>query len=249
MSARCGGAYDEAGMIYLDQPMAGLASSSSARKGGTMARMALTLVVAGFLTVGGHAEAAVLCARPKQDGTFSTSLKVREQCRSSETQLDPATLGLQGPPGPPGLGQVVRDAAGTFVGTVIDRSENDPFAVIVMRQIGPDVVTFAIRSDGIPPGPNWAPTAMYESADCSGPAFLVGITAPLLPEGRLADGQLYYPAPSPETPVKRTLLSRKSYLGAGQCDPTPYSEPLTDTIPIRVAAMPVLTPPFRVQPE
>src|SRR5713226_3086614 len=45
-------------------------------------------------------EAAVLCARARSDGTFSTSLKIREACRPSETQLNPAALGLQGPPGP-----------------------------------------------------------------------------------------------------------------------------------------------------
>jgi hypothetical protein len=46
--------------------------------------------------------AAVLCAKPRSDGTFSTSVRVRETCRASETQLDAAALGLQGAPGPQG---------------------------------------------------------------------------------------------------------------------------------------------------
>lgn len=43
-----------------------------------------------------HADAAVLCA-PR-----SGAVSVREACKSTETQLDPVALGLQGPPGPKG---------------------------------------------------------------------------------------------------------------------------------------------------
>jgi hypothetical protein len=45
--------------------------------------------------------AAVLCAKPRSDGTFSTSVKIREACTPREMQLDPAALHLQGPPGLP----------------------------------------------------------------------------------------------------------------------------------------------------
>src|SRR5437879_5862237 len=48
------------------------------------------------------ARAVVLCARARSDGTFSTTLKVRELCKSSETQLAPGALALQGPAGPQG---------------------------------------------------------------------------------------------------------------------------------------------------
>jgi hypothetical protein len=45
---------------------------------------------------------AVLCARPRSDGTFNTSVKLREACKPSEVQLDPVSLGLQGPKGDKG---------------------------------------------------------------------------------------------------------------------------------------------------
>jgi len=49
--------------------------------------------------------AAVLCAKPRPDGTFNASVKIRDVCRAREVQLDPADLeltGEQGPPGPQG---------------------------------------------------------------------------------------------------------------------------------------------------
>lgn len=55
-----------------------------------------------ILAVASTAQGAVLCARPKLDGTFSTAMKIRETCTPREVQLDPAALGLQGAPGPQG---------------------------------------------------------------------------------------------------------------------------------------------------
>jgi hypothetical protein len=43
------------------------------------------------------AEAAVLCARRRADGTFNGGVAIREVCTSRETQVDAATLGLQAP--------------------------------------------------------------------------------------------------------------------------------------------------------
>jgi hypothetical protein len=61
------------------------------------------LVMVGVLLVGtANANAVVLCAKPKKDGTFDTSVLIRESCRGDEQQLDPGVLGLQGPPGPAG---------------------------------------------------------------------------------------------------------------------------------------------------
>lgn len=48
------------------------------------------------------AQAAVLCARPRRDGTFNSSVRIREVCRPGEVQLNPTVLDLQGPPGPQG---------------------------------------------------------------------------------------------------------------------------------------------------
>lgn len=43
-----------------------------------------------------------MCAKPKNDGTFSTSVKIRQACKASEVALDPVALGLQGPKGDKG---------------------------------------------------------------------------------------------------------------------------------------------------
>lgn len=58
--------------------------------------------VVGLCLWGGSVDAVVLCARQK-DGTFNTAVKIREACKTHETQLDPGALGLQGPPGLDGV--------------------------------------------------------------------------------------------------------------------------------------------------
>src|SRR5262245_18022652 len=62
----------------------------------------VVLLAAVIATWDSRADAVVLCAKPRADGTFSTSVKIREACRTSETRLDPGALGLQGPPGATG---------------------------------------------------------------------------------------------------------------------------------------------------
>jgi len=64
----------------------------------------VALVALAVFAVAATADAVVLCAKPKRDGTFSSSVKLREVCRDRETQLDPVTLGLQGLQGVPGPG-------------------------------------------------------------------------------------------------------------------------------------------------
>ncbi len=60
-----------------------------------------TILLLAVLMVGicSRAEADVLCAPKSGEGTVS----VRTACKNNEVQLDPVTLGLQGPPGPAGL--------------------------------------------------------------------------------------------------------------------------------------------------
>lgn len=48
------------------------------------------------------ADGAVLRAKQRSDGTFNTSIKIREVCKTREVQLDPASLDLQGEQGPQG---------------------------------------------------------------------------------------------------------------------------------------------------
>ena len=48
------------------------------------------LLVAVMLT--GTAHAAMLCARPRSDGTFSTTVKLREACKGNEVEIGIVTL-------------------------------------------------------------------------------------------------------------------------------------------------------------
>src|SRR5262245_47210049 len=65
-------------------------------------QLLIPLLAAFCLLPGSSADAAMLCARPRSDGTFSTSVKIREVCTVREAPLDPLALGLTGPPGPAG---------------------------------------------------------------------------------------------------------------------------------------------------
>jgi hypothetical protein len=57
-------------------------------------RSAVVIGLVAFLVWSESAGAVVLCARPKRDGTFSTSLKVREACKPTETLFTAGALGL-----------------------------------------------------------------------------------------------------------------------------------------------------------
>lgn len=46
--------------------------------------------------------AVALCAKQRSDGTFNSSVRIREACKAREAQLDPPALVLQGSDGPPG---------------------------------------------------------------------------------------------------------------------------------------------------
>jgi hypothetical protein len=83
-----------------------------------MATKALVTIITATIFSASTAEAVVLCAKPRSDGTYNTSVKLREACKPGETQLDPAALGLQGEPGVPGTPGVldfyIRSAAETY---------------------------------------------------------------------------------------------------------------------------------------
>jgi len=67
-----------------------------------MISKAVVSIVSATIFVASSAEAVVLCAKPRADGTFNSSVKIREACNSNETQLDAAQIGIQGPQGPAG---------------------------------------------------------------------------------------------------------------------------------------------------
>ena len=67
--------------------------------------VALIVPILVLLTVA-NAEALVLCGKvSKKTGEVreGTSIRLRTECKTSEIELDPAELGLQGPQGEPGV--------------------------------------------------------------------------------------------------------------------------------------------------
>jgi len=64
--------------------------------------MRAVLLTAIVLALAVPAESVVLCAKQRSDGTFSSTVKIRETCAGREVALDPVALGLQGPKGDPG---------------------------------------------------------------------------------------------------------------------------------------------------
>ena len=64
--------------------------------GGRLCRLnpAVVLLAGAVLMAAATASAAVLCAKPRKDGTFNTGVKIREACKPGEVQLDAAAVGL-----------------------------------------------------------------------------------------------------------------------------------------------------------
>jgi len=73
---------------------------------------ALVAIVVATVFAASSSEAVVLCAKPRSDGTFNTSVKVREACKAGETQLDAAQIGAQGPQGPVGPSEAWTGSSG-----------------------------------------------------------------------------------------------------------------------------------------
>lgn len=147
------------------------------------------------------AQAVVLCAKPKSDGSFNTSVKIRTACKPGETQLDAGTLGLQGPPGPPGSqgspgspGVFVVDANNTVVGTVLGLADTwlttsaeifpiltanatpayvaDGFRrLLVVRSVNGSPAAFMVTREEVR-SPSGKGALFFESTDCSGPPMV-----------------------------------------------------------------------------
>src|SRR5262245_32952831 len=69
-----------------------------------MARFLSFFVAVAIVSIAAHANALVMCAHKTATGQVSqgANIKLRNACRSSEVQVDPVALNLQGPQGPPG---------------------------------------------------------------------------------------------------------------------------------------------------
>jgi hypothetical protein len=160
--------------------------------GGIMWTTVIMLAAASALASFDVAEAVVLCAHPRSDGTFNTSVKIRETCKPAETQLDPVALGLQGPPGsqgplgpigpagppgPAGASLVMKDAVGSTVGFFTgfrDASTTSPAAVL--RHEADGVVLLNVDPTGIE-DTSQSIGDRYLTPDCSGQRYLADYLA------------------------------------------------------------------------
>lgn len=117
-----------------------------------MRAVLLTVVV---LASAAPAESVVLCAKQRSDGTFSSTVKIREACAGREVALDPAALGLQGNAGPS-----ARDSNGKLVGPLVGTG-------VVLRVLNGTTVQLAVGPQGFL---SRALTLVYDSSDCTGTA-------------------------------------------------------------------------------
>ena len=107
-------------------------------------RTAIALVA---IVVATHAaRALVLCAKPHKDGRFSTTVKVRERCKRTETALDPDALGLRGPKGDQGVPGVC--GCSTTTTTTTSTTTTLPPECAVNPDGGPRALTLTVGPGG-----------------------------------------------------------------------------------------------------
>jgi hypothetical protein len=124
------------------------------------------VVAVAVLCVHADALGVVLCARPRANGTYSTSLKLREACQGSETVFDSGVmLGLQGVVVSNEPGFVVVDASERVLGTVLQEKSTASTLQVLYRE-GTVLLSFMVRPTGIVP--DTTVSFFYESDDCSG---------------------------------------------------------------------------------
>lgn len=115
-------------------------------------------------------KAAVLCARPKRDGSFNSTVKIREACKPKEHQLDPASVGFC--------------CGGTTTTTTT--------ATTTTTDGGPPTTTCAVVTTTTLPacqGPNGACSGVcYDGTSCvDGPGGLCACGGPPVPCGQPGD--------------------------------------------------------------
>jgi hypothetical protein len=219
------------------------------------------------LLIGGTADAVVLCAKARKDSTFNSSVKIRGVCKASEVPLDPAMLGLQGPPGiagapgpagpiglpgpkgdpgvqgPPGPGLVLRDSNGVTVGSFLawqDRSSPDDDLVVVKLDGTPVLLHGRTTGFGGFLPLDQSPL-YYETADCTGQPFVEPVYDQTRPVrwGRLAGSLVYYRSGN------STGVAHQSFSIDGS---TCFANVGTRSLaPASVADLSGFVPPFRVE--
>jgi len=133
--------------------------------------VALVVAVMALLTCP-NARAAFLCK------TRGGAVHIRDVCRPTETQVDAATLGLQGSPGPtgptgpqgaPGTTAVIKDSNGQLVGAINSTAADD--TVVVTRSVDADHLLLIVTANGFrdvidPPAQRY-----FETSDCNGQGY------------------------------------------------------------------------------
>lgn len=191
-------------------------------------------------------------------GEVKGTIRVRDACKKSEVQLDLVELGLQGPTA------VVKDANGTVIGNYVPPAFNSPDAVLM--NINGSLLFTNVRSLGF----LGSIDAVYESENCTGPAFL-GST-PIGPigaypsqfsevqEGVVVGTTFYYLLDSAASLMTaRSRASISPYIvGPENCSsPQFFIPPHTCCMataategmwgPLKTLVIPEFVPPFRVE--
>jgi hypothetical protein len=102
------------------------------------------------------AAALVMCGRKTGTGQLApgSMVKLRDACKTNEVQVDPVALGLQGPPGTPGLRAREQGSRTPRVQSSARRSSTAQPSRPSSRPVAPDTEsTRAIRTSG-QPGPS-----------------------------------------------------------------------------------------------
>jgi hypothetical protein len=131
---------------------------------------------------------AVLCARKKADGTFNSTVKIRDACRTGEAVLNPFALGGQGTPPSGGSTVVYKDANGVTIGPMSNSFQTCGMGAAIV-EVGGTLVQFPVYD-----GPSSLWCLYFESADCSGQPFLRNdvCSSAFPPAGIVIGGTLYY---------------------------------------------------------
>jgi hypothetical protein len=215
-------------------------------------RLVSALLMATVLLWSTTSSALVLCARPRADGTYNSSIKVRNTCKGSETQLDPVALGLQGPPGPGG-GAHLKDTNGLDIGHLMGPDQ------VTVSVGGVDTLAFVDRDGFTPIG-----TLYFTSLDCTGQGLVHSSLNGVLPIC-WSDGTTAWVVPrsgaslttnNSERRLSREFVSQAgcdTFFGAGNSTFTApngccLSQLSTQELasPASTGALPSVVPPFSV---
>jgi hypothetical protein len=217
--------------------------------------MMLARVAALTLLATTAANAVVLCAKPRSDGSYNTTIKLREACKDTEMRLGPSALGLQGPPGPGAA--IIRDANGVAVGTATSAESVLLFlpslqpVLVGVNQKGftPDTLEYFAAPGGDISGQKL--DLVFEAAGCTGQPYLPLPATDGLAAFGIVDGNLLYipTATVDMRQISSVRLSPRSGAGMTQtCHD--FSTQLLVTTPTTFDLTTLgLVPPFRISQQ